>query len=208
MKMMMVNPLQRATLLQVIDDQWVNRGYLAPPVDYMEDPGRWKKQQGIPIDLIDTLLACDVCEAGRILMSEIKQRTPHASIVNQLEKYTHEECISIESVDSPPPTEFKDRGHRWWSKLKRTVSKMHARMSSASSKKPAELQPPINSLNSNSALSVPVAARNPEPLIRRLRNRLTIAGMVFQRESPQTPVTPRSRARAHNVGMYYSRNIK
>lgn len=73
--MLKPNPRQRYTLIQVIEDPWVNEGYANHPIDYKENPDR-KVEPVITKEWVRECLQYKVCDAGRFMMDELKNRIP------------------------------------------------------------------------------------------------------------------------------------
>ena len=122
--MMKINPRHRPSLYQVLEHTWVNRGFLSPPLDYMEYPKR-ERNAVISFEWVDKLLKSNVCDSGCILMGELKQRMPKPEIKVEPRDNSSRECVDeVEDL----ALHDKQQGKVWWRRLMKKMSKIHERI--------------------------------------------------------------------------------
>jgi hypothetical protein len=96
--MLQSNPRYRHTLLEVINDKWVNIGYDFIPIDYEEDKTR-SNQAVITESWVKEVMEHKVCDAGRFMMTELKSRIPESNPEDMNDAVTDQGDLSSVEVD-------------------------------------------------------------------------------------------------------------
>jgi hypothetical protein len=96
--MLQSNPRYRHTLLEVINDKWVNIGYDVIPIDYEEDKTRSNKPV-ITESWVKEVMEHKVCDAGRFMMTELKSRMPEPISEDMNDIVTDQGDLSSVEVD-------------------------------------------------------------------------------------------------------------
>lgn len=118
--MLRVHVKSRVTMKDILENEWLNRGFDTKPLDYLEFNDR-QKEAAIPEYLVNSLIGTNVCNSGSILMTELKARIPAADIALEIskQKVIEDDTLSNESHEVSENYGYNliDRGKQWLARV-------------------------------------------------------------------------------------------